>query len=276
MQARALFPWFLMLLLILSGSARAEEWQVTVGGKGGEHAIWTLKRSAANGLNGTGKITKSDGSTPSAIIVGNAKNFLVTEEPSGHGCYYRALKLSANEASGTRHCDGRETPWNASIANPTDMSLPVLLKAGEDPRSGAAFKALSESEKEKAGREAREFSANMKVETAFSEIRDMNCLADQYLDIRLQKSNWSEQEILFFIKNTCVVPELVHEHAAKLCAVLFPRDPKLTGPLENIPGFCDCYSDHFTTHFMDSPNKANLAAESAISSAAVGECKKHS
>jgi hypothetical protein len=274
MHSRALGPSSFALLLLLSGHALAEEWQVTSGEGGAEHATWTLKRSASNGLSGTGKGTKPDGSTTSAIILGNAESFLVTEEPSGHGCFYKALKLSPNETSGTRRCDGKVTAWTASIVNPTDMSLPVLLKAGENPRSEKAFNALSVSEKEKAEREAEDFSANMKLEYSFAEVRDMNCLADQYLNTRLQKPNWSGQEILRFIQDTCIVPELVHKHAAAMCAQIFPSNPKIETSPGNIPGFCTCYSDRFTTNFMESPYKNTNAAETEISARTAGECRK--
>ncbi|MGN6144423.1 MAG: hypothetical protein ACTHOP_12620 [Mesorhizobium sp.] len=274
MQARALYPWLLTLLLALSSSALGEEWQVTSGAGGDEHAIWTLKRSASNGLGGTGKITKADGSTESAIVIGNATQLMVTEQPSGHGCIYKVLKASGNEISGKRHCDGKDTAWTASIGKPTDMSLPVLLKAGEDPRSSTAFKSLSGPEKDKIEREAREFAANMQVESSFSEVRDMNCLADQYLGVRIQKFDWSGQDILHFIQDTCVVPELVHKHAARMCATVFPKKPKSRTATGNIPGFCDCFSDHFTTHFMASPYKNTQAGESEISGIAAGECRK--
>ena len=256
-----------------SGPAFSETWQVTSGPDGSEHAVWTLDRSASNGLHGGGEVTKADGSKASQRVLGTAKQLLVTEQPSGV-CIYAVQEASPGKVSGARYCGEATDSWSATIGDPTDMSAPVLLKAHEDPRATAAYKALTPEARGKAEGDTRQYMFDESPNSWITATRDMDCLAGQFLNIRVQKPAWTEQDIDQFIQFTCIDPQLVHKYALSRCARTFA--PSTTGEAApgNDPNFCPCYADHFTNHFVGQPNNTG-AGETQMVLLSASECRKH-
>jgi hypothetical protein len=154
------------------------------------------------------------------------------------------------------------------------MTPPVLLASdGENPRDSAAYAALGADAKSKVEDEAKDFVANMEPEYTFMDIRDPDCLANQYLNIRLQKPDWTRQNILEFIQLTCVVPSKVHDHAAETCAKHYPPHPRRKDDIGNNPEFCPCYADTYTEKFVAAPNVSG-AYETAVGVDSIAVCRQ--
>lgn len=253
--------WLAGLFLSLATSAYAETWHVTAGD---EHATWTVKRSASGSISGKAEMTRPDGTTLSAIVVGSKQFYLneaivstpkqVDKKDVKHGlCIYRIDHENSDTVSGNRHCSyAADIPWSATIEDPTDMTVPVLLKAHEDPRQTEAYKALDQAGIAKLNAKVDEFAGHMRALSAYSGIRDMPCWADQYLYVQLQKPNWTEQEVSAAVEFSCVVPEKVYAHAKLKCESVYKpfATTSFKSAFEAHPDLCSCYAEYYSKEFV--------------------------
>jgi hypothetical protein len=172
-------------------------------------------------------------------------------------CNYHISELSTYSVSGTAYCGNvRKFPWKATIDDPADTSVPVLLKAHEDPRQTSAYATTSEGDRAKFKDAADQFLLDIRHSPLMA-IRDIQCMADQYLYVQMQKPHWTDQDVRALIQSSCVVPELVYKQRMEYCAKAYgPSGPFKDVMMKN-SDFCSCYATNYTKEFVANVNNAN-------------------
>lgn len=262
-------------LLGAAAPGQAETWTVTTASPDLPGAVLTLERSGTRSISGTAEVQGADRSTRRAFVVGNIRDFIL--DIGGRTCMFRVSESSASAASGTMRCGSPPVAWSATIAGASVASAPTLLAPGEDPRQTAAYASLAPAARQAAEDEATQFVQNGAPE--FVGLRDTACLADRYLNLRLQSRDLPADAIVEAIGGTCISIERARAWATAHCEEIYTGDDtpaaavaEASGqPLKVDPLLCTCYGQRFADAFAANPTVNELGI-TAIGTAAYAAC----
>ncbi|PZM15539.1 hypothetical protein [Rhizobium tubonense] len=253
----------------LSTTCFAETWHLK--GEGGQikSAELTLERSNDQSIQGLAQVIDADDVKRSARVFGSRRQFLIQGDAV---CSLGIKQSSPIAVSGTASCGGGIFNWSATIDGGTVATKPSLLKEGDNPRASQAYKSLSAGNRSSIDLEVENYRKQEESLGEYAVVRDIQCLSDQYLNVRLQKPDWSTQAIETFIQFTCVFPESVNAQAKNRCIAIYGGDSSSTSYSAGNPNFCACYADKYTEKFVNSANNNDLVVSTSGADIA-GECQ---
>ena len=153
------------------------------------------------------------------------------------------------------NCRTSKYDWQAAIDVSATPAEATFLAPGEDPKLNKLYTSLSPAEQSKLLTEVDSYIKQTKdIKSGYSAMRDQNCLANEFLNVRLQQPQWTMQQVHLFIQMQCIRPDLVSAYAKVDCSTRIQHDPRLQAAVAKDPNLCSCFAGEFEKVYMGTLN----------------------